>query len=216
MRKVISVATKTLDTGTKKDQINAIVAAFDRYLDDYPVKTARTKHGVMGPVARILDRAKAGGYTEEALIGDAMRVHEMNPKARGYLKPEARQNLAEGTHLLLALCGDVPMTSLVKVIDQIDYSLYYARRTKGITWLEEKRQLFSDFLRTRYPTDEALRKAWTKSKDVKRITLADAPFPRRTGDDYGSRDPQRKADIDEFWASLVAEDVVEPEDEEVN
>jgi len=102
MRKAITVSTRSFDTTEAKPDIQAIVAAFDRYLDDYPVKSARSKHGIIGPVARILDRAKAGGYTEEALIGDAMRVHEMNPKTRGYLKPVARQNLEDGTRRLLA------------------------------------------------------------------------------------------------------------------
>jgi hypothetical protein len=214
MRKVITVTTASFDIGSAKPQIGKIVAAFDRYLDDYPVKNARSKHGLMGPVARILDRAKAGGYTEEALIGDAMRVHEMNPKSRNYLSPIAQRNLEDGTRLLLELCRETPTTALVRVIDQIDYSLYYARRTRSIIWLEEKRMLFAEFLRKRYANDEGFQRAWARSKDAKRLKLDSAPFPRRSGDDY-SRDQQRKTDIDEFWGSVDPEEIVDDTEEEV-
>lgn len=216
MRKVITVGTNSFDTDKVKPDIQAIVAAFDRYLDDYPVKSAKSKHGVMGPVARILDRAKAGGYTEEALIGDAMRVHEMNPKARGYLSPVARQNLEDGTRRLLSLCRRVPTTSIVKVIDQIDYSLYYARRTKGIEWLEDKRKRFGDYLKERYTDDANLQRAWSKSKESRKLSLTNPPFPSRSSDDYLRRDPQRKADIDGFWESLGTDVGVEDDTEEMS
>lgn len=215
MRSVITVATQSFDTASVKPEIQTIVAAFDRYLDDYPVKSARSKHGIMGPVARILDRAKAGGYTEEALIGDAMRVHEMNPKTYRYLSPVARQNLEEGTRLLLALCSKTPTTALVKVIDQVDYSLYYARRTKSIEWLEDKRMRFANTLRERYASNEELQRAWAKSKDAKRLTLSNVPYPSRKGDDYTSRDPRRKEDIDAFWSSLDTDEGVEDDVEEI-
>jgi len=216
MRKAITVGTRSFDTNDAKGDIQAIVTAFDRYLDDYPAKSARSKHGIMGPVARILDRAKAGGYTEEALIGDAMRVHEMNPKARGYLSPVARQNLEDGTRRLLALCAQVPTTAIVKVIDQIDYSLYYARRTKGIAWLEDIRTRFGDFLKGKYANDGELQQAWTKSKDVKRLSLSNVPFPSRSSDDYTSRDLRRKEDIDNFWSSIGTDVAVEDDVEEIS
>lgn len=216
MRKVITVSTRWFDTSEAKPDIQAIVSAFDRYLDDYPVKSAKSKHGIMGPVARILDRAKAGGYTEEALIGDAMRVHEMNPKARGYLSPVARQNLEDGTRRLLALCRNVPTTSIVKVIEQIDYSLYYERRTKGIKWLEEMRVRFGGFLKEKYANDEDYQRAWSKSKDAKKLSLSNPPFPSRNSDDYLRRDPQRKEDIDAFWNVVGTDAGVEDDAEEVN
>lgn len=218
MRKPITVSTRSFDTGAPdvKADIQAIVDAFDRYLDDYPVKNARTKHGIMGPVARILDRTKTGGYTEEALIGDAMRVHEMNPKTRQYLKPVARQNLEDGTRRLLDLCRRVPTTAIVKVVDQVDYSLYYARRTKGIAWMEMIRDQFSAFLKERYADDAELQRAWAKSKGAKKLSLSNVPFPTRRGDDYVSKDLQRREDIDSFWNSLDTTVGVEDESEEIS
>jgi hypothetical protein len=89
----------------------------------------------------------------QALTGYALRVHEMNPKAKGYLSPTARQALEEGTAQLVALCREIPVTAVAKVVERIDYSLYYARRKKGIEWLESTRQMFIRYLQEKYGND---------------------------------------------------------------
>ena len=58
MRKVITVRGGRFDLDSVRPQIGQIVALFDQYLDEYPVKTAKSKHAVMGPVAKILERVE--------------------------------------------------------------------------------------------------------------------------------------------------------------
>src|SRR5689334_7867891 len=114
MRKVITLQIEKpkLTESEVKQRVAEIVRLFDSYLDDYPVKSARSKHAVMGPVAKVLDRAQAGQWDAEPLTGYALRMHEMNPKTGGRISQIAVANLREGTDKLLNLCRDVPVTAL--------------------------------------------------------------------------------------------------------
>src|SRR3712207_2459630 len=99
-----------------------VVVLFDAYLDEYRVKSARSKHALMGPVAKVLERAGAGRWDSEPLAGYALRMHEMNPLNLG-ISTEAATKLREGVESLLQLCRNVPVTQLAATIEQIDYSL---------------------------------------------------------------------------------------------
>ena len=132
MRKIIAVHGGRFDLDGVRPKIEGIVVLFDKYLDEYPVKTAKSKHAVMGPVAKVLERAQTRQWDAQSLTGYALRAHEVNPKARGYLSPTARQALEDGTTHFVALCREVPVTAVAKVVERIDYGLYYARRKKGI------------------------------------------------------------------------------------
>jgi len=212
MRRVITVHGGRFDPDSVRPKIDAIVTQFDKYVGGWGVKTAKSKHAVMGPVAKILERAETGKWDAQALTGYALRVHEMNPKARGYLSPAARLALEDGTSELVALCREVPVTAVAKVVERVDYSLYYVRRKKGIEWLEKTRQMFMRFLRDRYSGDlGALTQAW--GKDAKDIgAFDDVRYPSIKSDTYRRASPTRKSDTDEFWKQY-ADQAAEEEDE---
>jgi hypothetical protein len=213
MRKVIAVRERRFDLDSVRPQIEAIVARFDQYLDEYPVKTAKSKHAVMGPVAKILERAATRKWDAQSLTGYALRVHEMNPKARGYLSPTARQALEEGTAQLVELCRTIPVTAVAKVVERIDYSLYYARRKKGIEWLESTRQMFIRFLQDKYHNDFGeLVKAWGE-KDTQDLTdFADVRYPSDKSETYKKASQGKKADIDAFWQQYQDQAIREEEE----
>ncbi len=212
MRKVITVHGGRFDLDSVRPRIDSIVSAFDQYLDDYPVKTAKSKHSIMGPVAKILERAQTRKWDTQSLIGYAMRVHEMNPKARGYLSPSARQALEDGTDQLVTLCNDVPVTAVAKVVERIDYSLYYARRKKGIEWLENTRRMFISFLRDRYGNDfPRLADAWG-AKDAKDLNSFDEVHYPSRGEAYKKYSDGRKTDVDNFWKQYADQATQEEEE----
>lgn len=122
-----------------------VVALFDRYLDHFPSKSRKSKHAVMGPVARVIELVKVKGASADHAVGFALRMHEMNPRARGYVSREAVEALEAGTRELLALVSMVPATRLARTLERVDYSLYYQRRKKGIAWLEEISRAFAAF-----------------------------------------------------------------------
>jgi hypothetical protein len=126
-----------------------VVACFDRYLDHYPSKNRKSKHGVMGPVARVIDLIKVKGASAEHAVGFALRMHEMNPRAKGYVSREAVEELETGTRELLALVAVVPTVRLPRTLERIDYALYFQRRKKGIAWFEDICKSFAKFAATR-------------------------------------------------------------------
>lgn len=214
MRKVIAIRGGQFDLDSVRPQMEAIVALFDQYLDEYPVKTAKSKHAVMGPTAKILERAATRKWDAQALTGYALRVHEMNPKARGYLSPKARQALEDATTQLVDLCRRVPVTAVAKVVERIDYSVYYTRRKKGIEWLENTRQMFIRFLRDKYGDDFGrLCDAWGE-KDTKGIaSFADLRYPSDKSDAYKKAGAAKKNDIDAFWQQYADQAIREEEEE---
>lgn len=198
------------DLDSVKSKIEQVVAAFDRYLDSYPVKTAKSMHSLMGPAPMILDGARVRKESAQTLVGRAVRMHEMNPRTKGYLTPEALEALEAATGGLLDLCAEVPVTAVTKVTERIRYSIYYERRKKGIRWMEDTRQAFITYLRAKYPDDAALALAW----DEKAATLGEVRFPSQKSESYRRANAAKKADIDAFRALPEADRFAEEEDEQ--
>ena len=215
MRKIIMLKAEKpkLTQEEIKAKVAEIINLFDAYLDEYPIKSAKSKHGVMGPVAKVLDRAQAGQWDIEPLTGYALRMHEMNPRLKGYISQTAVQNLHAGTEALIRLCQEVPVTALATVIEQIDYGLYFQRRTKGVAWLETQGRALTIYLQTRYRNDEgAFRKAWALGGREK-ITLQNVHFFGASSKRYKDGNDTLKADMDAFYAqTLEPEAIVEEED----
>ena len=210
MRQLIMTKGGRFDIDSVRPRIETIVDAFDHYLDEYPVKTARTMHGLMGPIPMILDGARVRKEDEKTLIGKAVRAHEMNPNTRGYLSPNALKALETATRELLSLCSQIPVTAITKVTERIRYNVYYTRRKKSIGWLEQTRQEFIKFLRERYSGNEsALAEAWKE----KGLTFESVRFPSRTGKSFTLANNAKKNDIGDFWKLPAAEKFVEEEGE---
>lgn len=211
MRQLVMTKGERFDLETVRPKIEAIADAFDRYLEEYPVKTAKTMHGLMGPVPMILDGARVRKEDVSTLVGKAVRMHEMNPKTKGYLSPAALESLETATADLLELCKSVPVTAVTKVTERIRYNVYYTRRKKAIEWLEQTRQEFINFLRGRYVDDSALAQAWNEED----VTLETVRFPARTGNAYEQANDAKKKDITDFWEQPTAEQLVGEEEEDI-
>jgi len=209
MRQLVMTKGERFEIDSIRSDIDDIVGAFDRYLDEYPAKTAKSMHSLMGPIPMILDGARVRKESVQTLLGRAVRMHEMNPRARGYLSPRALEALEKATTKLLELCNRVPATAVTKVSERIRYSVYYARRKKGVEWLEQTRLAFLQFLRGKYVDDAALATAWGE-KDA---TLTGAPFPSQNNDAYQKANATKKSDIDTFRVMPEAERFPEEEEE---
>lgn len=203
-----------------KAQIGRVVDLFDAYLEEYRAKSIRTKHGLMGPVAKILDRAKAGQWDDEPLVGFALRIHEMS-QPNQQISLNAATKLREGIETLMQLCRDVPVPRLAMTIDQIDYSLYWQRRVKTIKWLEEQAAALRAFLMQRYGGDNGrFAAAWGLKKGKgSEPTISGQQYFGKNSKRYREGTPQLKADMDAFY-NRMGEQGVDPEavvedDEEV-
>lgn len=213
MRTPIFVRVERFDLESVAPEIEAIRDCFDRYLDGYPVKSARSKTSLMGPVGKVLQGARTGKWDAESLAGYALNIHLSNPKAKGYISQEARQALREGIGRLLELLKTVPVTAQDKVVDRIDYGLYFVRRAKGLEWLEGVRQEFIRFLRDKYGTPEKLAQAWGGKPEDYGADFARVRYPSKGM--FNEATGQKKTDIGEFaqQAELKGYELVEEEEE---
>ncbi|NLC77319.1 MAG: hypothetical protein GX750_06830 [Clostridia bacterium] len=197
MRKPIMTKESKFDPKTVKDKIEKIIEAFDLYLENSPYRFGRSKHAVMGPIAKILDRAQTGSCSPADLTGYAIRMHEMHRQSNGIISNTARLHLETGILELVNLVEQVPVTAFPKILERIDYGLYYYRRKRTSEWLSEMSQKFEHFLRSKYSTEDELREAW---KDKK--ASFSGVFPSRNNKAYTDGKGTRRQDIDEFWQSL--------------
>lgn len=215
MRKVITIENKpfTFDDRVKQE-MQEIVTLFDAYLEEYRAQ-GTSKHAIMGPIAKILQRAQTGQWLTESLTGYAVRVHEMRPKTRGYISPEAVQELEEGTKRLIAFLGSIPVTAIPKVVEQIDYGVYYERQRKNIKARAERQEAMKGelaaLLHAKYASDADFAQAWN---DKRFTTMDSLPYYfGPTSATYKKAIGQMKADMEEFY-ELVKKKGQAPEVEE--
>lgn len=210
MRQLIVTKGDRFNIEDVRTTIEGVADAFNRYLDEYPPKTVRTMHGVMGPVPMILDGARVRKEDAKTLIGKAVRAHEMNEKTKGYLSPSALQALEAGTQDLLTLCSKVPITAVSKVTERVRYTVYYARRKKAIEWLEQRRLEFIKFLQERYADEALLTEAWGE----KSLKFDAVRFPSRNNKAFTQANEAKKSDITDFWESTDTEPIIDEEDDD--
>ncbi len=158
MRQPITVKVIPFDLNTAQSRIDTVREAFSDYLDHFKPKSSRSKHGLMGPVGKILSEAKSGRSDSDFLKGYVLRVHELSQKTSP--SPAALTALETGIDLLTELLREVPVTLHDRLIDRLDYGLYFTRRKKFLDWLQERNQVYRDWLQNSYSTLEELNQVW--------------------------------------------------------
>ena len=143
MRTPIFVRIKRFDLESVSSDIS-LRRCFDSYLDSYPVKSSRSKTALWA-LCKILQEVKSGKWDADSLAGYALNIHLTNPKAKGFISQEARNSLTEGINRLLTLLKSSPVTVHDKILDRIDYGLYFMRRAKVMEAFEKLRQEFAVF-----------------------------------------------------------------------
>ena len=179
-------------------KINEIRDAFDRYLDTYPVKTSRSKHGLMGPVGKIIQEVKGGKWDATSLTGYALNIHLANPRVKT-ISDAARSALEEGVTKLINLMREIPVGAYDRVLDRIDYGLYYLRRKKGLAWLESIKSRWIDFLKERYGNGEKLSQAWKERLEKIGNDFEFITYPSKKL--FEEAKGQKQKDMDEFIRS---------------
>ena len=216
MRKVITIENKpfNFDENIRKE-MQDIITLFDAYLEEFPTQ-GTSKHAIMGPVGKILQRAQTGQWLTDSLTGYALRVHEMRLKTGGHVNPESLQKLEDGTKKLSDFLNAIPVTAIPKVVEQIDYGLYYKRQLKNITarakWQEAMKKELASFLHNKYPSDEDFARAWNDERFSKMDNMPYYFGPNSPT--YKKAKGQMKDNMNEFY-ELLANKGQKPEGEEV-
>lgn len=214
MRRLIFVRTERANIDQYADKVESVRQAFDKYLDNYPRKTSRTKTGLMGPVGKILSEARSGKWDAESLTGYALNIHLMTPSSRGFISEEGRKSLREGVGELIDLLNEVESPAVQdKLLDRIDYGLYATRRFKGMEYLEEINRSYAEFLEERYRNIDTLNDEWGFSKKARLGEFSQARYPSRKR--YSEANEEEKTAIDAFWQSQsIQPEEADPEEGE--
>jgi len=207
-RPLIVVQQQPYDWETAKQQITEIAGHFATYLDDFRSKRRTgSKHAVMGPVSKLLNKAIGGERNLESLLGYTVRVHEMS-SASSYLSPMGMEHLRAGAEDLLALLNEAPLAALDRIIAQVDDGVYYLRRKQWHEFMESRRQQFVAFLRERYDNDEEkFKTAWGSDA----VVFAEVRYPSKN-QQQKAKSEAKPADIKAFWKSLEEEPITEEEE----
>lgn len=197
MRVPITVQIRPFDIEKAQPQIDAARGAFARYLDDVLRKSTRSKHGLMGPVGKILSEVKSGRRDPASLKGYAVRVHEATGRSPS---PAGLEALEQGIDHLVNLLADAPVTAHDPILDRLDYGLYYDLRKKALEAKEARRQAWIGFLRDKYGSESRLSEAW--AEDVR--SFDELYLPRKAEGSKGRRATTKQHDIAGFWESQGA------------
>ena len=207
MRVPIAVQIKSFDIEEAQPRIDATRQAFTRYLDDVPRKSTRSKHGLMGPVGKILSEVKSGRRDPASLKGYAVRIHEATGRRPS---PAGLEALEQGIDHLVMLLAEAPITAHDRILDRLDYGLYYDLRKKALESKEARRQAWIGFVRDKYGGEIRLSEAW--SEEV--AAFDDLYLPRKAEGSRTKKATAKQRDIAAFWESQGAAPMAEAEEEE--
>lgn len=209
-RSLIVVQQQPYDWEEAKPRIHDIAAHFAAYLDEFRSKRdSYSKHTVLGPVGKLLNKAASGERNLESLLGFTVRIHEMS-NISSYLSPQALEHLREGTAQLIDLLEEAPLAARERIIAQVDDAIYYLRRKQHAEFLEGRREDFATFLREKYGGEESeLQSAWDKED----ITFDEVPYPSENRAKKTTTSKMMANDIRAFRASLKDNSNTDEEEE---
>lgn len=206
MRIPIAVQIKPFDVEKAQPQIDAIRASFTQYLDQVRRKSTRSKHGLMGPVGKILSEVKSGRRDPASLKGFAVRVHEATGRTPN---PAALKALEHGIDQLVATLREAPVTAHDTLLDRLDYGLYFDLRKKALELKEARRQAWIAFVRQKHRTEAQLSEAWGEE-----ITGFDELYlPPKAEGAKSKKATAKQQDVAAFWESQGAMVMTEDEEE---
>lgn len=209
MRVPIAIQVAPFDLQKAQPLIDASREAFSRYLDEFHKvarKSTRSKHGLMGPVGKILGEAKSGRRDPSSLKGYAIRIHEATGKAPS---PVGLEALEQGINHLVKLLDEAPFTVHDRLLDRLDYGLYFDLRKQAIEAKEARRQAWITFLRSKYSSETKLTEAWGEE-----ISKFDELYlPRKSEGSKTKKATTKQQDIAVFWETQGVGATPEEEEE---
>jgi hypothetical protein len=175
-RPLYVVRPERFDVNELKPKIESIASSFAAYLTEWRGSSS-SRHALMGPVARVLDLVRRGQADFGEIMGRALRMHEM---AAPYLSPGGRQSLENAVRDLLDVIERCPLAARRRVLEQVEYHVYYVRRMADLRRRKANAEIFDawcDFVKQKYGGDiAAVQRAWGDSKYQ---DFAKLPFPLR-------------------------------------
>lgn len=213
MRMPIAVQVKSFDVHTLQADVARVRADFVRYLSEVPMKSRESKHGLMGPIGKLISQLKSGGRDSDQLKGYILNVDRATRNSFRRAKkisPECLEALERGINKTCELLERVPLTAHSEILDQLDYGLYFDLRKAEVMRKEERRQAWITTLRDKYETEAKLSEAWGEE-----ISSFDELYlPRKAEGSKAKKATMKQQDITAFWESQGATVELDEEEED--
>lgn len=206
MRTPIAIQIQPFDIEEVQPQIDKAREAFVRYLADVRRKSTGSKHGLMGPVGKILREVKSGRSDPPSLKGYAVRVHEATGSRPS---PAGVEGLESAIDCLTKLLAGAPVTAHDRILDRLDYGLYFDLRKTAIESKEARRQEWIQFLRKQYGDPGALSAAWAETVS----TFEDLYLPKKAEGSRKKKATAKQQDVAAFWEAQGTAPIIEEEEE---
>lgn len=215
---LLQVKSTRFDIKDKKELIKQSIDCLDSYLDSYFRKGKRvsSKHSQMGPAGKMIRMLRTNKLTtRESLIGQIVSIHE---NTGNRVSIEAMKKLEEAANIITNTLAEVPNTKRQRVLSEIDYGLYFARKKKMLEYLDNLQKRWIEFLQNKYKNIDDLNLAWgidehTSIRSVDSFTKLYPPtkyFEGKLSTNY----QQIKNDLNEFRKLTKLEPIEEEEEEE--
>jgi hypothetical protein len=113
-------------------EIEAATESLYRYLADYvPERWTYTKHAILGPAGKLLGIIAASKFGDnmDSYVGYIANIH--NQQSKKHLTLEGMENLRKTVSELIQLKQKSSERSFLKMLNSVDYGVYY-RKVKEI------------------------------------------------------------------------------------
>jgi len=218
MRNPISVHWEPFDMDVvAQPQIDIAKRAFADYTTTAaPRKSTKSKHGLMGPVGKVLSEIKSGRRDPGYLKGYVVRVHETQSQSSqsrrrgGGPSAAAMEQLEHGIDTMVNLLSTTPVTFHDEILDRLDYGLYYELRKRQAASKEARTQMWRAHIKAKYVTVEGLAAAWDEAS----ISFDDLYLPPKSEASRSRKATNRQKDVADFWESQGISLAVDEEEDE--
>lgn len=184
-----------MENKSATEVIENISSKFDEYLKNLNIR-ATSKHSLMGPVGKILQQIKAGKLDIEFLKGYGIRIHKSDPRITSHLNTAALKSFEDGIENISNLLLLIPRHLRPRVVELIDYKVYYRREKANVEFLEKWRKEFEDFLEKKYKDVETLIEKCKLEEVAKKVKIKE--FQDIVGLPKRLRTPELQTVVDEF------------------
>ncbi len=122
-----------------REEIKSVADMLADYLNNYywPEQISYTKHGVMGPVGKLISVMESGRFeSKEALIGFIVNIH--NNTSRVKISKEAIDILEQAVDKLLEIKSKTTTRVWVRLLRELDYAVYKHKMKRIVESVAQK------------------------------------------------------------------------------
>lgn len=140
MRKPLLMESREADTAWPTKDIDEVKEDLFKYLSDFmPEKWGYSKYAIMGPVGKLLAAVASSKFGDnvDSYIGYISNIHGQQSKK--HLSADGMSSLRNAVSQLIKIKQSSSERSFLKIINSIDYAVYYLKVKEIAQRAEQKK-----------------------------------------------------------------------------